>query len=145
MSSGDSADGVTPSAATGATFEPLRSLQWFTVSGIPSGPASGMAGDRGDDLAGGTGPQRSGGSGPNVSSSSGLVHAQREGNQTAIPGHGKGPLLPVLPVNTGHALPSPVFARSALIKIKKIGAEGPRGYTRPSSAIEQITSPATMK
>ncbi len=84
-----------------------------------------MAGDRGDDLAGGTGSQRSGGSGPNVSSSSGLVPAQREGNQTAIPGHGTGLLRPVLPVNTGHAPPSPVPAHSALIN-KKIGAEGPR-------------------
>ena len=78
-----------------------------------------MAGDRGDDLAGGTGPQRSGGSGPNVSSSSGLVPAKREGNQTAIPGHGTGPLPHVLPVNTGHALPSPVPAHSALIDYKK--------------------------
>ena len=97
-SSGGSANGVTPSAATGAAFEPLRSLQGFPVSGIPNGPASGIASDRGDDLAGGTGPQRSGGSGPNVSSSSGFVPAQREGNHTAVPWHGTGPLRPVLPV-----------------------------------------------
>lgn len=94
-------------------------------SGISSGPASGLAGDRGDDLAGGTGPKRCGGSGPNASSSSGLFPAQREGNQTAIPGHGKGPLLPVLPVNTGHALPSPVSAHGALIKNKKLGPQAP--------------------
>ena len=112
LSSGDPADGVTPSAATGAAFEPMRSLQGFAVSGISSGPASGTAGDRGDDLAGGTGSQRSGGSGPNVSSSSGLVPAQREGNQTAIPGHGTGLLRPVLPVNTGHA-PPPLCPRTA--------------------------------
>ena len=99
-------------------------------SGISSGPASGLAGDRGDDLAGGTGPKRSGGSGPNVSSSSGLVPAQREGNQTATPGHGKGPLRPVLPVNTGHAPPSPVSAHSALIKTKNWGRR-PRGLHKP--------------
>ena len=104
-----------------------------------------MAGDRGDDLAGGTGPERSGGSAPNVSSSSGLVPAKREGNQAAIPGHGTGPLPPVLPVNTGHAPPSPALARSALFKNKKIGANGPWGYARPISAIEQITLPATIK
>jgi len=51
----------------------------------------------------------------------------------------------MLPVNTGHAPPSPVLARSAPINNKKIGAEGPRDYARPISAIEQITSPATMK
>ena len=78
-----------------------------------------MASDRGDDLAGGTEPQRSGGSEPSISSSSGLVPAQREGNQTAIPGHGKGPLLPVLPVNTGRTPPSPALAHSALIDNKK--------------------------
>ena len=99
----------------------------------------------GDDLAGGTGPQRSGGSEPSVSSSSGLVPAQREGNQTAVPGHGTGPLLPVLLVITGHAPPFPALVRSALVSNKKIGADGPMGYTRPHSAIEQITSPATMK
>ena len=136
---------MTPSEATGAAFEPMRSLQGFAVSGIPSGPASGMAGDRGDDLAGGTGPERRGGSGPTASSSSGLVPAQREGNQAAIPGHGTGPLLLVSPVNTGHAPPSPALARSALFSNKKIGANGPMGHTRPHSAIEQITSPATMK
>ena len=125
LSSGGSADGVTPSAATGAAFEPLRSPQGFAVSGSPSGPASGMAGDRGDDLAGRTGPERSGGSGTNISSSSGLVPAQREGNQTAIPWHGTGPLPHVLPVNTGRAPPSPALARSALISNKKIGAEAP--------------------
>ncbi len=68
----------------------MRSLQGFTDPKAYSGPASGMASDRGDDLAGGTGPERSGGSEPNVSSSSGLVPAQREGNQTAIPGTGQG-------------------------------------------------------
>jgi len=47
LSSGGSADDVTPSAATGAAFEPLRSLQRFAVFSIPSSPASGMAGDRG--------------------------------------------------------------------------------------------------
>ena len=36
VSSGDSADGVTPSAATGAAFEPLRSLQGFRTPGIPA-------------------------------------------------------------------------------------------------------------
>jgi hypothetical protein len=90
-----------------------------------------MAGGRGDDLAGGTEPERSGGSGPNVSSSSGLVPAQREGNQTAIPGHGYGQLHPVPPVNTGHAPPSPALARSALFSCKKIGAEWPQGLHEP--------------
>lgn len=60
LSSGGSADGVTPSAATGAAFEPLRSLQGFAVSGIPSGPASGMASARGGRSGGwdGTTAQR---------------------------------------------------------------------------------------
>lgn len=85
QSSGGSADGVTPSAATGAAFEPVRSLRGFAVFGLPSGPASGMAGDRGDDLTGGTGPERSDGSGPHVSSSSGFVAAQRQGNRARDP------------------------------------------------------------
>jgi len=132
LSSGGSANGVTPSAATGAAFEPMRSLQGFTDPKAPSGPASGMAGDRGDDLAGGTGPERSGGSGSNVSSSSRLVHAQREGSQTPIPGHGYGPPPPVLPVPViiGHAPPSPVPAQSALISNKKLGRR-PRGLHKP--------------
>ena len=105
-----------------------------------------MAGDRGGDLAGAapSGAQRSDLQAGQFAKRASFTRSVKE-TGPAIPGHGKGPLLPVLPVNTGHALPSPVFARSALIKIKKIGAEGPRGYTRPSSAIEQITSPATMK
>lgn len=123
----------------------MRSLQGFTDPKASSGPASGLAGDRGHDLAGGTGPQRSDGSGPNVSSSSGLVPAQREGNQTAIPRHGKGPLPCVKPVSTGHTPPFPVSAHSALINNKKLGPNGPKGYTRPSSAIEFTESPATMK
>ena len=124
MSSGDSADGVTPSAATGATFEPLRSLQWFTVSGIPSGPASGMAGDRGDDLADGTRPQRSGGSGPSASSSSGLFPAQREGNQTAIPGHGTGPQHHAAGC-AGLVSRSSIRARSAHLNEEQKGAKPP--------------------
>ena len=48
------------------------------TSGDFSGPASGVAGDRGGDLAGGVRPQRSDESATPVSSPSGLVHAQRE-------------------------------------------------------------------
>ena len=125
LSSGGSADGVTPSAATGAAFEPLRSLQGFTDPKASSGPASGMAGDRGDDLTGGTGPQRSGGIGPNASSSSGLAPAQREGNQTAIPGHGTGPLRSVLPAVPAWsaALRSTRVERALLRRTK--GGEAP--------------------
>jgi hypothetical protein len=57
-------------------------VQGFWTS---SGPAPGMAGDRGDGLAGGTRPQQSGGSGSTASPSSGLVRAQREGNQARDP------------------------------------------------------------
>ncbi|MDO9483832.1 MAG: hypothetical protein Q7J66_24895, partial [Hydrogenophaga sp.] len=42
-------------------------------------------------------------------------------NQTAIPGHGTGPLLPVLPVTTGRDPPSSVPAHRALIKNKNWG------------------------
>ncbi len=45
-SSGDPAAGVTPSAATGATVEPLRALLGLR------GPATGLASARGGDLAG---------------------------------------------------------------------------------------------
>lgn len=55
-------------------------------SGISSGPASGMTGDREDDLAGGKGPERSGGIAPNISSCGGLVRAQREGKRDRNPG-----------------------------------------------------------
>jgi hypothetical protein len=47
----------------------------------------------------------------------------RSGKETkpAILGHGTGPLLLVLPVNTGQAMPSPVPAHCALFSIKKMG------------------------
>ena len=57
-----------------------------------SGPASGVAGDRGDDLAGVERSKRSAASAATASSSRGLVHAQREGSKPAIPGYGNGPL-----------------------------------------------------
>ena len=57
---------------------------------LSSGPASGVAGDRGDDLAGVERPKRSAVSATPASSSSGVVPAQREGSGAAIPGHGKG-------------------------------------------------------
>ena len=62
-----------------------------------SGPASGVAGDRGDDLVSAQRTRRSGVNAAPGSSSSGLVHAKREGNQPAVPGHGNGPLLSALP------------------------------------------------
>ena len=57
-----------------------------------SGPASGVAGDRGDDLAGAKPTQRSVvGAAPVSSSSAPVVHAQREGNKSArFPGTGTG-------------------------------------------------------
>jgi hypothetical protein len=102
----------------------------FKDSGVQSiwtssGPAPGMAGDRGDDLTGGTRPQQSGGSGPTVSSSSGLVHAQREGHPAREPRARERAAAPCAAGATGHAPPSPVPARSALINTKRNGPEGP--------------------
>jgi hypothetical protein len=86
---GADAAGVPPSAATGATVEPVRAN-----SGVQafSGPASGVAGGRGDDLAGVQRTERSGVRGTPVSSPSGLVvHAQREGSKSPrSPGTGTG-------------------------------------------------------
>ena len=79
---GASAADVPQSAATGAAVEPVRALQAFTAF---SGPAAGLAGDRGDDLAGVQRTTRSGVNGTPASSSSGLVHAQREGTQARDP------------------------------------------------------------
>jgi hypothetical protein len=126
LSSGGSAGGVTPSAATGAAFEPLRSLQDFGVSDIrsSSGPATGMAGDRGDDLAGGTGPQRSGGSGPSVSSSSGLrCRAAARKPRPRSPGTGTGrcPCAGRAGLLNRSSMP----ARSAQFNKKQKGAKGP--------------------
>lgn len=88
-SSGAPAADVTPSAATGAAVEPLRAL-WRMEKEPPGGPAPGVAGDRGGDLAGAA---------PNEAQrrerarrsvrQAGLVHAPREGDETAIPGHGR--------------------------------------------------------
>ena len=50
-----------------------------------SGPASGMAGDRGDELAGVQRTKRSGVSGTPVSSSSGPPLRTREGNKARDP------------------------------------------------------------
>ena len=50
-----------------------------------SGPASGMAGDRGDDLAGVQQTKRSGVNGAPVSSSSGPRSRTREGNKARDP------------------------------------------------------------
>ena len=64
---------TTPSAATGAAAEPVRANRGF------SGPASGVAGDRGDDLGGVQRTERSGVNGTPVSSSSGRRSRTREG------------------------------------------------------------------
>ena len=66
--SGGSAADVPPSAATGAAVEPVRALRCTSAF---SGPASGVAGDRGDDLAGVQRAKRSAVIGTTVSSSSG--------------------------------------------------------------------------
>jgi hypothetical protein len=58
-----------------------------------SGPASGVAGDRGDDLAGVQRTKRSAVIGRTVSSSSGASFTRSVKETThAIPGHGNGPL-----------------------------------------------------
>jgi hypothetical protein len=83
-SSGDSAAGVTPSAATGATVEPLRALQGVQRPGHGHGGCTGWRSGR-------TSAQRS----PSASacSPSGPVHAQREGNRHAVRGRGIGPRI----------------------------------------------------
>ncbi|MCK7494818.1 MAG: hypothetical protein MZW92_29685 [Comamonadaceae bacterium] len=75
--------------ATGAAVEPLRALRLHSVF---SGPATGMAGDRGGDLAGAapSGAQRRRPASRSVRQA-GLVHAQREGIEgPRSPGTGKG-------------------------------------------------------
>ena len=89
MSSGDSAADVTQSEATGAAVEPQRTVQ--CTRGF-SGPASGVAGDRGDDLAGAA---------PSEAQRSDLQAGQFvkrasftrsvKGPKPAIPGQGNGP------------------------------------------------------
>jgi hypothetical protein len=75
---------VPQSAAAGAAVEPLEDFGAF------GGPASGVAGDRGDDLCGARSDEAQRRPSTTFSSSSGLVHAQREGTKPASPGHGKG-------------------------------------------------------
>ena len=88
-SSGGSASDVPPSAATGAAVEPLRASV-----GIPafSGPATGMAGDRGGDLAGAapSGAQRSDLQAGQFAKRASFTRSVKE-TGPAIPGHGKGP------------------------------------------------------
>ena len=57
-----------------------------------SGPASGVAGDRGGELADAQRPERSAVSEAPGCSPSALVHATHEGKGRAIPGHGNGAL-----------------------------------------------------
>jgi len=86
-SSGAPAADVTPSAATGAAVEPLRALpcNWGF-----SGPASGMAGDRGGDLVGVQRTQRSEENETPARSSSGRVHVPVKETSPRPPGTGTG-------------------------------------------------------
>lgn len=85
-SSGGPAADVPQSAATGAAVEPLRALH---APGF-SGPASGVAGDRGDDLTGVQRTQRSEENETPASSSSGLVHVPVKKTSPRSPGTGQG-------------------------------------------------------
>jgi hypothetical protein len=95
MSSGGSAGGVTPSAATGAAFEPLRSLQGF---GTPGGrdfqrPGHGLGGWPGGRSGGrdGTTAQRCERLERQFVQRASLSRSGKE-TKTAIPGHGNEPL-----------------------------------------------------
>jgi hypothetical protein len=92
-----------------------------------SGPASGVAGDRGDDLAGAKTTQRSVvGAAPVSSSSALVVHAQREGSKSArSPGTGTGRCR----VNAGKAGLT-VFAQG--MAVRRI--ETRSGSTRSATA-----------
>lgn len=141
LSSGVSADGVTPSAATGAAFEPLRSLQGFAVSGIPSGPASGLAGDRGDDLAGGTGPQRSAAQRREWTE---RQFVQRARSRAAGRKPDRDPRArdrAAAPSAAGEHRPCPVPARSALINNKKLGPKAPEVTQAPARPSNSLSRP----
>ena len=77
--------------ATGAAVEPLRASVCVPAF---SGPAAGMAGDRGGDLAGAapSGAQRSDLQASQFAKRASLKRSVRESGP-AIPGHGNGPLL----------------------------------------------------
>ena len=76
----------------GSDWRGGRAAASTSMHSVFSGPASGVAGDRGDDLAGAKRSKRSAVSAAPVSSSSGLVvHAQREGSKSPrSPGTGTG-------------------------------------------------------
>jgi hypothetical protein len=88
-SSGGSAADVPPSAATGAAVEPLRASLCIPAF---SGPAPGLAGDRGGDLTGAapSGAQRSDLQAGQFAKRASFTRSVKE-TRTAIPGHGKWP------------------------------------------------------
>jgi len=104
-SSGGSAADVPPSAATGAAVEPLiadfaaaQPLRALLCIPAFSGPATGMAGDRGGDLAGAapSGAQRSDLQAGQFAKRASFTRSVKE-SRPAIPGHGNGPLSSSLP------------------------------------------------
>ena len=135
LSSGVSADGVTPSAATGAAFESLRSLPGFLSPVFPAARLRAWRVSGGGRSGGrdGTTAQRR--------KRTDRQFVQRARYRAAGRNPDRDPRArdrAAAPCEAGDHRPCstlPCARAQRAVQQQKIGAEGPRGYTRPSSAM----------
>jgi hypothetical protein len=108
-----------------------RAAASTSIDSVSSGPASGVAGGRGDDLAGAKPTQRSVvGAAPASSSSALVVHAQREGSKSArSPGTGTGRCR-----GTAGAAGLAVFAQGMAVRRIETRSGSTRSATARSGA-----------